>query len=307
MAMGIWSASSLVSALILRSISRNPRSLCSQAEPPTKPVLDSDSPPQNLYSSSDVPNETSPEPHLPEIAIPGCKDSVSTQADVISSLLSRRNDPDSALQYFKWAERRRGLVRSIDSMCILLHILTKEPRTRRQAQYLLNQFASGDSGPTPCTVVDHLVQCPESFSLERDSLVFDYLLNSYVRAGRLDGAVDCLNSMVGHGVFPSVPFVNIVLSELVKSGMIREAHNAYYKMVANGMEGDGVTVKVMMRGCLKEGRDVEAMEFFVKAKEKGIGLDAVAYSICIQAVCRKPDVKLACELLSEMKTRMGSI
>ncbi|KAI7989949.1 tRNA (cytosine(38)-C(5))-methyltransferase 2 [Camellia lanceoleosa] len=60
----------------------------------------------------------------------------------------------------------------------------------------------------------------------------------------------------------------------------------------------------MMRACLNDGKADEAERYFWEAKASFIKLDAANYSTAIQAVCRKPNSNVACELLNEM-TKMG--
>ncbi|KAJ6361390.1 hypothetical protein OIU78_001928 [Salix suchowensis] len=54
---------------------------------------------------------------------------------------------------------------------------------------------------------------------------------------------------------------------------------------------------------MREGKLEEAEGWFREAKNKGIELDARAYSIVIEAVCKKPDSVAACGLLREMRDK----
>ncbi|KAF2287207.1 hypothetical protein GH714_039343 [Hevea brasiliensis] len=248
-------------------------------------------------------NQTFPESEQVKFTTLTSQDTVLTRTNAIDTLLSHRNDPMSALTYFNRLERTRKFVRSLDSLCVLLHILTRSSETSRRAQNLLNRFISGDSGPMPTVLVDHLIETAKRFDFESDSRVYNYLLNSYVRANKLNDAVDCFNRMIGGNIFPWVPFLNIFLSALVRNNMICETQKVYNEMVLKGLHGDLFTVHIMMRASLKENKHEEAKKFFSNAKDRGMELDAAVYSMVIQAFCKNSDVNLACGLLSEMRDK----
>ncbi|KAJ6290784.1 hypothetical protein OIU78_026515 [Salix suchowensis] len=58
-------------------------------------------------------------------------------------------------------------------------------------------------------------------------------------------------------------------------------------MVSKGVRGDCATIS---GASMREGKLEEAEGWFREAKNKGIELDARAYSIVIEAVCKKPDL-----------------
>ncbi|KAI7989559.1 Pentatricopeptide repeat-containing protein [Camellia lanceoleosa] len=227
------------------------------------------------------------------------------QTHVIKVLLSQRNDPDSALNYFKWAEKQRGFARGIvDPFCVLLCILVGSPSHHQIARNMLNRYVLGDSSPSSCVLVDHLVDCLKRFEFDSDSRIFNYLLNSYVRAGRFNDSFDCLDRMIESNIEPWVMCINVFLTALVRKNMIAEARGLYNNVVSRGVNYDCCTIETMMRACLNDGKADEAERYFWEAKASFIKLDAANYSTAIQAVCRKPNSNVACELLNEM-TKMG--
>ncbi|KAM1987394.1 hypothetical protein ACFX15_034661 [Malus domestica] len=98
------------------------------------------------------------------------QDSKLTQTSVISTLLSHKSKPYSTIKYFKWTERERGLVRGVDAVCVLLHILMGSPNTHEHAKMLLNQCVSGDSGSVPGIFVHHLVDCAKKDLVRRNMI-----------------------------------------------------------------------------------------------------------------------------------------
>ncbi|KAM1525400.1 hypothetical protein ACFX10_009868 [Malus domestica] len=252
---------------------------------------------KSLHSSPLPENPVASDPNQGEFAAPVSEDSELTQTSVINTLLSHKRKPNSAVNYFKWAERERGFVRGVDAVCVLLHILMGNPKTHGRAKMLLNQYVSGNSG----VFVDHLVDCAKRFDFELESQVFGYLLNNYVRANRIECAIDCFSRTLELEMYPCVTYVNILLTELVRRNMMGEAREVYDKMALRGIGGDRVTLQVMMRGCLKQGKPDDAEEYFREARAREVELDAASYSVAIEAFCKKPNSCSALELLDEMR------
>ncbi|EOY31434.1 Pentatricopeptide repeat superfamily protein, putative [Theobroma cacao] len=296
------------------SLRQRPKYLCSNPQTPLpgnpnpntnfleKVTSDSHCPSKSISDSDSPGSLIPPTPKDPRLTPSLTQDTSLTRTHVINTLLIHRNNPESALKYFRFVENKRGFVRSIDVFCVLLHILVGSQQTNKQVKYLLNRFVAGDSGPTPIVFLDHLIDIAKRFDFELDSRVFNYLLNSYVRV-RIDDAVDCFNGMIEHDIVPMLPFMNILLTALVRGNLIDKARELYDKMVSIGVRGDRVTVLLMMRAFLKDGKPWEAEEFFKEAKARGTELDAAVYSIAIQASCQKPDLNMAGGLLREMRDR----
>ncbi|KAB5553316.1 hypothetical protein DKX38_010627 [Salix brachista] len=269
------------------------------AESPSNPISES-SPSQLLNPNTNFPENIT---DIPGKTAPTSQDSVLTQTQCINTLLSHQNDPQSAFSYFTWASKKRGLIRSVDALCVLLHILAKSTETCGKARDLLNRFASDDWGPVPSVVVARLIESSRRLDFESDSRVFNYLLNSYVKTKRINDAIDCFNSLIEKDIVPCLTVMNIFLSALVKNNMICQARDVYNKMVSKGVRGDCATISVMIRASMREGKLEEAEGWFREAKNKGIELDARAYSIAVEAVCKKPDSVAACGLLREMRDK----
>ncbi|KAL2491314.1 Pentatricopeptide repeat-containing protein [Abeliophyllum distichum] len=227
---------------------------------------------------------------------------VLTQTHVIETLLSYRNDPFSALDYFKWVEKQPGFARGIVyPFCLMLHILVHSGNHYTVARNLLNSYASSNSVPSAIVLVDHFIDCGKRFGFQLNPLVFNYLLNGYVRARRFADAVDCFKAMVSCGVAPWAPIMNNFLSTLAKKNMIDEALNLFNDLILKKTSYDCATVNVMMCACLRRDKVDEAEKYFVEAKVRGMKLDAAIYSTAIRVACMKLEANVACNLLKEMK------
>ncbi|QHN78432.1 hypothetical protein S83_067044 [Arachis hypogaea] len=67
---------------------------------------------------------------------------------VLDTLLSHKPDPKLALKFLKGVERRRGFVKTVDVLCLLMHILASSPDTYGVLRNLLNNYVFADSSPT---------------------------------------------------------------------------------------------------------------------------------------------------------------
>ena len=112
--------------------------------------------------------------------------------------------------------------------------------------------------------------------------------------------------MIERDIIPLLRSMNSVLKALVRRNLIDEAKEFYNKMNLKGLGVDSVTIRVMMRACLKEDTTEEAEKYFRDAKALGVKLDARAYRMVIQALCRKPNLNVACGLVKEMRD-MGRV
>ena len=114
------------------------------------------------------------------------------------------------------------------------------PETQKLAKSLLAQCVFGDSAPAPPIFVHHLVQCANKFDFLLDSRLFNYLLDSYVRANRIEDAVLCYNRMIKFesDIIPWVPYINILMAALLRRNMFGEIHELHNKMVYRGISGN---------------------------------------------------------------------
>ncbi|KAJ0029797.1 hypothetical protein Pint_12691 [Pistacia integerrima] len=248
--------SSPIRLFLLRSF-KYPRPLCSQSACLNESISSeypfSENPARNLEFSEKINsdfyslrNPTFSESKHTHYTLPTLESDL-TQTSVINTLLSYKNDPLSALRHFNLVEQKRGFSESLYSFGVLLHILMKSSTTHGQARNLLDQYVSGFSGPTSIALVDYLIECAKRFDFDLDSRVFNYLLDSYVKAGEKNDAFECCCRMMERNIIPRVELVNKVLTDLVKRNFIDEAKELYNKMVLRGVSGDRVKVSTFLR------------------------------------------------------------
>nr|DAD37309.1 TPA_asm: hypothetical protein HUJ06_007950 [Nelumbo nucifera] len=181
---------------------------------------------------------------------------VLTQDHVIEILLNYKHDPTSALKFFKWAEKKqRGFVRNVDALCVMVHILALSKRPWG-ARDLLSQCISGNSSPSASVLVDRLIE--SSKICKSDIRVFSFLLNCYIRVGRIAEAAESFERMIKSDIVPEIKYRNILLTALVRENMIRKARDLYGEMQERGVDCDCFTRNAVKDGSLKQGMPGEA-------------------------------------------------
>lgn len=220
--------------------------------------------------------------------------SMVVEGQLIEALLKSQRNPKAALKHFQLAQMK-GSISSIDSLCILLHILVETDR-QSSARELLRCSLLHSTSPSPATVVDGLVNA--SRRCVSDPRSFGYLLTCYSHAGKAEQALEAFDCMLQHGVFPSVRSRNDFLAALVRSNLTTKAREVYRVIKEKEMGFDCYTIDIMMHACLKDGKSEEAQVFFQDLRDTGLEPDLLVYATIIQSVCRIPDSTKALELLN---------
>ncbi|KNA05276.1 hypothetical protein SOVF_191910 [Spinacia oleracea] len=217
----------------------------------------------------------------------------------INGLLSSK-DPPSAMEYFKWAEKQPGFGEGVDSFCLLLHnFMGLEGQ-----QCAVKELVSTQNFPDAKTVIRGLNDCSNRFGFDLDSRIYNYLLCGFIKTGRIEDSISCVEWMLENKIDLWVSYLNDLIYELgIQRKMIKEAKELYDKVFCKGNVVNGGTVRIMMKACLKDGNPSEADRYFRLARDKGVELDPAAFSCAIVAVSQKPDSNAACELLMEMKEK----
>jgi hypothetical protein len=88
-------------------------------------------------------------PNFPEkIIISPESQSSEEKNKFLVTLLSHKSNPKSALKFFHQVERKRGFVKTVDFISLLIHILSSNAKTCGSLQYLLNNYVFGDATPS---------------------------------------------------------------------------------------------------------------------------------------------------------------
>ncbi|PHU20773.1 hypothetical protein BC332_11924 [Capsicum chinense] len=128
--------------------------------------------------------------------------------------------------------------------------------------------STSDSGPSANVVFNGLVNCGKAIDFElKNPHVFNFLINSCVKAGRLNDAIDCFNGILERGIMPCVPIVNKLLKTLVRQDMIGVARDLYTDVVSRGIDSyDCGTVRILMSACVREGKMEESVKLFEEGR-----------------------------------------
>jgi hypothetical protein len=75
----------------------------------------------------------------------------------LDTLLRHKSKPKSAFKIFQNVERKRGFVKTVDVLCLLLQILSSNPKTHGYVRPLLHTYVSGNAIPCAKVIVEQLL------------------------------------------------------------------------------------------------------------------------------------------------------
>lgn len=141
-----------------------------------------------------------------------------------------------------------------------------------------------------------------------DSATFKLLLDTFIRSGKFDSALEILDDMEQVGTHLNPDMYNSVLVALVKKSQFGLALSMFYKLLnASGADGSTVLDAFSCNELLVALRKVDMREefkrVFEKVRETGLKFDTWTYNICIYSFGCWGDLGLSLKLFKEMKTR----
>lgn len=69
-------------------------------------------------------------------------------------------------------------------------------------KFALNVYVFSDSSPYAKIHGKQLLECSGMYDFESNLWIFNYLLNSFVRANKITYAFECFRTMLDHNVVP---------------------------------------------------------------------------------------------------------
>lgn len=227
-----------------------------------------------------------------------------SQSSVVNVLLSLKDQPLSARKYFNWAEKQSGFNGGFESFCVLFHILAGANLTNKK-KFVKDLVSSQQCPDDAATVIQGLMESAKRFEFRIKPRVFEFLLNGFVSAKRIDDAIVCFHFMIenwGAKVGPS--FANFLLRRLISRNMFKEVEELVNKMISRGVIiMDAQVIIILLESCCTKRKFEEAEQLFRNVRDMGLPLGAKAYSCAVGAVSKKPDSNAACELLKDMRDK----
>eukprot|EP01018_Ginkgo_biloba_P031509 Gb_22860 [translate_table: standard] len=224
-----------------------------------------------------------------EVALRKCK--VQISPNLVEQVLKRfENAGLQALRFFEWAGRQEGYTHRVEAYHIMIDILGRI----RQYQLMWN-----------------LINDMKSKGILKQR-TFSVMIRRYVRAHKVQEAVETFEVMDTYGVPPDLVAFNSLLTALCKCKNMRKrqercknvikAQEIFDKMKTRFVP-DLRTYSILMEGWGNE-PDLPRMRKLLREMiGKGCKPDVVVYVILINALCKGGKVDEAVNLLDEMKNR----
>ncbi|KAJ8448711.1 hypothetical protein Cgig2_010598 [Carnegiea gigantea] len=142
-------------------------------------------------------------------------------------LVELKEEPLSALKYYRSAKQQGGFNGGHDSFCVLLHILVGF----QDQKMLVYQWVSSHKCPDAAIVFNSLIETAKRFGFDLDRLLFNCLLRGYVHADRFEDAIVCLNGMIDNSTDLRISSVNGVLNVLREGLYIKNLSQDWFIII----------------------------------------------------------------------------
>ncbi|KAJ4965264.1 hypothetical protein NE237_017113 [Protea cynaroides] len=220
-------------------------------------------------------------------------DSIPLSESIVLQILRRNSlDTSKKLDFFRWASLRPGYKHSSNTYSQVFHAICR----------------SGCLDELP-----PLLRLMKEDGVVVDSATFKLLLDSFIRSGKFDSALEILDDMEELGTNLNPHMYNSVVIALVRKNQVGLALSMFYK-VLEALNGDGAIVpdaiacNELLVALRKADMRVEFRMVFEKLREKsGFLMDTWGYNICIHVFGCWGDLGMSLKLFKEMKEKALSL
>ncbi|KAH9671076.1 putative pentatricopeptide repeat-containing protein [Citrus sinensis] len=195
------------------------------------------------------------------------------QANAILANLIKTNNPTPAIQFFKWTHN----CVSSPNIAQLIHVLLQSDM-RDVASHVFDKM------------VIQFGKTYNFFRLFRDSLGdfgcdYSFLIENYVRIGKIDESVEIFAYMSDMGIYLSPDLVQRLMSCLVDSNSVGLLADQYYKL-CRAMRGKGFCVyEFLMNGLLRKGVIENAFHMHRQVIQRGFVPNIVTCYKILKRLC----------------------
>ncbi|WOH13873.1 hypothetical protein DCAR_0933386 [Daucus carota subsp. sativus] len=161
-----------------------------------------------------------------------------------------------------------------------------------------------------------------------DSITYNALMDGYCLTGKMDRALEVLNTMRSNEIWPDCYSYNILINGYCKrqeldkaisllrqmsaqglkpeSRKLEEARNIFDKLALRGLQPIVITHNIMIKGLCQEGLFEEAKELFSKMETSICLPDDVTYNTIIRGSLLNKRYEEAAVLIENMRARKFS-
>ncbi|CAE7513255.1 trmB [Symbiodinium natans] len=142
----------------------------------------------------------------------------------------------------------------------------------------------------------------EEEGLQPSVYTFSSLINAYVRAADVPGALEVMSAMKRHGIKPNVSIFTILLKGYSQEGKMNAARALLDEMIAQGVAPDARAVNAFFRGCLYHGDVPLASDVFSKMESSWqLVPDSISLRYVVQLLSQGLRVSAIKELMKKLQ------
>ncbi|KAK6095687.1 hypothetical protein MT418_004361 [Batrachochytrium dendrobatidis] len=143
----------------------------------------------------------------------------------------------------------------------------------------------------------------EKVGLTPDVVAYNHLLDSYSRAGDLNGAVAVFSRMQTAGIFPDLVSFSTLINACVAKRDLNGAFKLYHEMKSKHIQPNQIIYTTLINGCAKTKDFARAWKTFNFMRTEISLPDAVAFNLMIHICSKTEDAERAIDLFKEMSER----
>uniref|UniRef100_A0A9I9DYR0 Pentatricopeptide repeat-containing protein At4g26680, mitochondrial n=1 Tax=Cucumis melo TaxID=3656 RepID=A0A9I9DYR0_CUCME len=213
-------------------------------------------------------------------------------------LLKTQKDYVLSLEFFNWVATQNPSSHTLETHCIILHILTKS-RKFKSAESILRSIIESCSIDFPSKLFESLLY---SYRLcDSSPHVFDLLFKTFAHLKKFRNASDTFCKMKDYGFLPTVESCNAFLSSLLNFSRGDIVLSFYREMRRRRIYPNSYTLNLVICAFCKLGRLDKANMVFEEMGTMGFSPNVASYNTLIAGYCNKGLLSSAMKLRSAME------
>lgn len=213
-------------------------------------------------------------------------------------LLKIQKDYVLSLEFFNWVATQNPSSHTLDTHCIILHILSKH-RKFKSAESILRSMIESCSFDFPSKLFESLLY---SYRVcDSSPHVFDLLFKTYAHLKKCRNVSDTFCKMKDYGFLPTVESCNAFLSSLLNLNRGDIALAFYREMRRSRISPNSYTLNLVICASCKLGRLDKATELFEEMGTMGFPPNVASYNTLIAGYSNKGLLSSAMKLRSSME------
>ncbi|XP_024977676.1 pentatricopeptide repeat-containing protein At4g26680, mitochondrial isoform X1 [Cynara cardunculus var. scolymus] len=249
-------------------------------------------------------------------------------------LLKLQNDYAISLKFFKWVETHNPNLLTLETNCIILHILTKNHKFV-SAESVLEKIVGSCDVEMHSKLFDAILH---SYRMcDSTPRVFDALFKLYAQMKQFRNATDTFCRMKEYGFLPTIQSCNLYMSSLLslnragialsfykeirrskitvnvftlnivinafcQLGELENAVKVFDEMQDMGFNGSVSSYNTLIAGYVHQSLLTTGIKLKVTMEKNGVRPNAITYNTLIHGFCKEGRLHDAYKLFNEMKS-----